>query len=211
MEFGFTDAPAVRLRQCDFRARARCSGVVGARQAEGKPAVCSHHVLQSLVVLPFRQVLRCAFGVTTCAHAHCTVSTALTLNGGLARTKSMLARVGPPSPRLWRAGRKREDDRGKTLNIEHSTFNAQHRTRADSTRDGLRHPGSRSMAQRHWWGRWCGRGLRRPNVDLDGICPAKDAIRDAENYGVGAIVGIGMRLLNGGADLLGAGGRAVTE
>jgi hypothetical protein len=73
MEFGFTDTPAARLRQCAFRARARCSGVVGARQAEGKPAVCSHHVFQSLVVLTSRQVLRGAFGVTTCAHAHCSV------------------------------------------------------------------------------------------------------------------------------------------
>jgi hypothetical protein len=47
MEFGFTDTPAVRLRQCGFRARVRCSGVDGARQAEGKPAVCSRQVEQS--------------------------------------------------------------------------------------------------------------------------------------------------------------------
>ena len=73
MEFGFTDTPAVRLRQFGFRARVLCSGVVGARQAEGEAAARSDHVFQPLVVLPFRQVLPCAFGVTTCGHAHCSV------------------------------------------------------------------------------------------------------------------------------------------
>ena len=36
MEFGFTDTPAVRLRQFGFRAGAPCGGVGGARQAEWK-------------------------------------------------------------------------------------------------------------------------------------------------------------------------------
>lgn len=54
-------------------------------------------------------------------------------------------------------------------------------------------------------------GLRRPNFDLDGICSAEGPISEAEDDGVGAVVGVGMLLLNGCADLLGAGGRAVTE
>ena len=62
-----------------------------------------------------------------------------------------------------------------------------------------------------FWGPYSGGGLRRPNVDLDGICPAKGAVSNAENHGVGAIVSVSMLLLSGSADLLGNGGRAVAE
>jgi hypothetical protein len=55
----------------------------------------------------------------------------------LQRRELRAARAGSavfwPISQFARVGRKREDGQGKPLNIEHSTSNAQHRTRADST------------------------------------------------------------------------------
>lgn len=50
IEFGFTETPAVRLGQFGFRARARCSGVVVTRQAEGEAAARTGHVFQPFLV-----------------------------------------------------------------------------------------------------------------------------------------------------------------
>src|SRR6266705_2796389 len=51
----------------------------------------------------------------------------------------------------------------------------------------------------------------RSNVYLDGICPAINSVSHGEDDAVGAIVRIGMLLLDRSADLLGARNRAVTE
>jgi len=73
----------------------RVIGAVSARQAEGEAAWCAVRrrtrpcLFIPFVVLPCRQGPVCAFGVTTVrAQRPWQVSTALTLNGGLARTKS---------------------------------------------------------------------------------------------------------------------------
>ena len=51
----------------------------------------------------------------------------------------------------------------------------------------------------------------RPNVDLDRVGPAIDAIGGAEEDRVGSFVGVGVLLVIGGAALLGDGGGAIAK